>query len=79
MKVITLRLTDDEYKKISGSAADEHRPISNFITVKILKDIEESFYVDPVEIAQINADKRLLEKIKNGHRGAGKMKGKFVG
>lgn len=78
-KVITLRLSEEEYKRISAAARIEHRPISNFITTEILKEIEESYYIDPIEMAQIKSDKRLLEKLKAGHRDVKKMKGKFVG
>jgi hypothetical protein len=78
-KVITLRLQDKEYKKISSAAEIEHRPISNFITTTVLKDIEESYYVDSIEMAQINSDKRLQGKLRAGHRDARRKKGKFVG
>ena len=78
MKVITLRLSDEEYKKISDSAENEHRPISNFITAKIIRDIEESFYVDEIEMSQIKSDKKLLKKLDNAHSDSKKMRGKFV-
>ena len=78
-KVVTLRLSEEEYKKISVAANIEHRPISNFITTMLLKDIEESYYVDPIEMAQIMSDKRLLEKLNAGHRNAKEKKGKLVG
>lgn len=78
-KTITLRLSEDEYKKISFASGIEHRPISNFITARILEDIEESYYVDPIEMAQIKSDKKLLEKLEAGHRDAKKTRGKFVG
>ena len=39
-KVITLRLTEDEYNKIAAAAEIDHRPISNFITTEVLKDVE---------------------------------------
>ena len=78
-KVITLRLSEEEYEKISSAAEIEHRPISNFITAEVLKEIEESYYVDSIEMAQIKSDKRLLERLKAGHRAAKKMKGKLVG
>jgi len=78
-KVITLRLSEQEYKKIQAAAGIEHRPISNFVTNRVLKDIEESYYVDPIEMAQINSDERLLAKLKSGHKDAKKRKGKFVG
>lgn len=78
-KIITLRLSEEEYKKIATAAEIEHRPISNFITTEVLKEIEESYYVDPIEMAQIKSDKRLLEKLKAGHNDAKRMKGKLVG
>ena len=78
-KVITLRLSDEEYKEISGVARIEHRPISNFITMVVLKDIEESYFIDPIEMAQIKTDKKLLGKLKAGHSDVKKMKGRFIG
>ncbi|MBU4312126.1 MAG: hypothetical protein KJ706_05365 [Candidatus Omnitrophica bacterium] len=77
-KVITLRLSEEEYKEISAVAKLEHRPISNLITTMVLKDIEESYFVDPIEMAQIKSDKKLLEKLKAGHRDVKNMKGRFV-
>ena len=78
-KVITLRLSDEEYNKIAAYAKIEHRPISNFITARVLKEIEDSYYVDPIEMAQINSDERLLEKLNTGHKDVIRKKGKFVG
>ncbi|MBU4510654.1 hypothetical protein KJ830_06360 [bacterium] len=78
VKVVTLRLSEEEYKRISAVAKIEHRPISNFITARVIKDIEESYYVDPIEMAQIKSDKNLMEKLKIGHRDAKEMKGSFV-
>lgn len=78
-KVVTLRLSEGEYQKISAAAVVEHRPISNFITTMIMQDLEESYCVDPIEMAQIKSDKRLLEKLKAGHHDARKMKGRFIG
>jgi uncharacterized protein (DUF1778 family) len=78
-KTITLRLSEEEYKKISSASEIEHRPISNFITTRVLEDIEESYYVDPIEMAQIKSDKKLLERLRTGHRDVKKMKGRFVG
>jgi hypothetical protein len=59
-KVITLGLTEDEYQKIAAAAQIDHRPISNFITTEVLKDIGESYDIDPIEMAQIKSDKRLF-------------------
>ncbi len=78
-KIITLRLSDEEYKKISDAARIERRPISNFITACTIVEIERSYYVDPVEMAQISRDETLQEKLEAGHRDAEKVKGRFVG
>lgn len=78
-KTITLRLSEEEYKEISAAAEIEHRPISNFITTRVLEDIEKSYYVDPIEMAQIKSDKKLLERLQTGHHDAKKMQGRFVG
>ena len=77
-KVVTLRLSEEEYERISTAAKIEHRPISNFITARVIKDIEESYYVDPIEMAQIKSDKNLMGKLKIGHRDAKEMKGRLV-
>jgi len=77
-RVVTLRLTPEEYKWISAIAKIEHRPISNFITATVMKEIEESYFVDPIEMAQIKSDRSLLDRLKAGHQDAKKFKGKFV-
>ena len=78
-KVVTLRLSEKEYRTISAAAEIEHRPISNFITTMVLQEIEESYYVDPIEMAQIKSDKGLSEKLKTGHIDAQKRRGRLVG
>lgn len=78
-KVITLRLSENEYKRISSTAQMEHRPISNFITAVVLDKIEEEGYTDAIETAQIMADKRLLRKLESGHSDAQKHRGRLVG
>ncbi|MBL7085230.1 MAG: CopG family transcriptional regulator [Candidatus Omnitrophica bacterium] len=78
-KVVTLRLSDEEYEKIAATAKVERRPISNFITTATLREIEESYYADAIEMDQIKSDKKLLKKLKSGHRDAKKMKGRLVG
>ena len=78
-KVVTLRLSEEEYKQISATAHTEHRAISNYITATVLEKIAESCYTDAVETAQIHADKRLLKKLKAGHADVKKLKGRLVG
>ena len=78
-KVVTLRLSDTEYKKISSVAADEHRPISNFITTLVMHDIEESCFVDSIEMSQIKSDKKLMAKLARGHGEVQKRRGRLLG
>ncbi len=77
-KTVTLRLSDEEYQAILASAQTEHRPISNFITHAVLAKINESLFVDPVEMNEIKSDKELMKRLKSGSSQAKKMKGKFV-
>ena len=78
-KVVTLRLDENDYKKILTASWMERRPISNFITTTVLKEIEESYFVDAVETAQIKSDKNLLKKLEEGHADAKNKKGKLIG
>ena len=77
-KTITIRLSEEEYNRISLSAKTEHRPISNFITHAVLDKIEREYYVDSVEMAQINSDERLKAKLKKGHKDAASKDGQFI-
>ena len=78
-KIVTVRLSDEEYRRIAAVAKLERRPLSNLITLMVLKGIEEGEYVDGVEMEQILSDKRLMAKLQAGRHDAGKRKGKFVG
>ena len=78
-KVVTVRLSDEDYRKIASVAKRERRPISTFMTLMVVKGIEEGDYVDGVEMAQITSDKRLMARLQTGHRDAKRRKGKFVG
>ena len=78
-KVVTVRLSDEEYGKIAMAAKLERRPLSNFMTLMVIKGIEEGDYVDPVEMDQILSDTRLTAKLQAGHREAKQRKGRLVG
>ena len=78
-KVVTVRLSDEDYRKIAAVARLERRPLSNFMTLMVIKGIEEGDYVDAVEMDQILSDKSLLAKLRAGHRDAKQRKGKLVG
>ncbi len=78
-RVVTIRLSDQDYKKILTQAESERRPISNFVIYTTLKHIEECSYVDAIEMAQIKEDKKLIARLKKGHLDAKKMRGRFAG
>ena len=78
-RVVTVRLSDEDYRKIASVAKLERRPISNFMTLMVVKGIEEGDYVDAVEMDQFTSDARLMARLKVGHRDAKQRKGKFVG
>ncbi len=78
-KVVTVRLSDEEYRKIAAVAKMERRPLSNLITLMVLRGIEEGDYVDAIEMEQVLSDKRLMTKLQAGHRDAKHRKGKLVG
>lgn len=78
-KVVTVRLSPEEYRKIAASAKRDRRPISSFMTVMTIKAIEQGDYVDAVEMDQIRSDTRLMAKLRAGHRDAKQRKGRIVG
>jgi len=78
-KVVTVRLSDEEYKRIAAGAKAERRPLSNFMTIMVMKGIEEADYVDAVEMDQILADRRLMAKLRAGHQDAKARRGRTVG
>ena len=77
-KTVTIRLSDDEYKKILNSAKSEHRPMSNFITHVVITKIDDLCCADPVEMREIAQDEELQKNLKRGHRDAEEKRGKFV-
>jgi uncharacterized protein (DUF1778 family) len=79
VKVITMRVSEEDYRKIVAGAKIERRPLSNFITTIVLKGLEESDYVDAIEMAQIRSDKRLLAKLSAGHDDVKRHRGRLVG
>ena len=78
-KVVTVRLSDGEYRKIAAAAKLERRPLSNFMTLMVIRGIEEGDYVDAVEMDQVTSDQRLMAKLRAGNRDARQRKGKLVG
>lgn len=77
-RTVTLRLKDDMYEKFRKLAEDDNRSISNFIETSVLRSIENNSSIDEFEMAEIQANKTLLESIEQGLHDAKRKKGRFV-
>jgi len=77
-KTVTLRLKENVYKIFVEAAKAENRPISNLIETAALNKVREQQFVDDAEMAEILADKDLVERLKQGSKEASERKGRFV-
>ena len=77
-KVVTLRLDDEVYKVFKTIAAQENRPLSNFIETAALRYINEIEYVDEFEMAEINSNAALHDSMKSGNEDYKNHRGRFV-
>jgi predicted transcriptional regulator len=77
-KTITLRLSDENYKKYKILAERDNRPISNFIETAVKKFIEQNIYVDEFEMEEINNNIELNKSIKKGLSDMKAKRGQFV-
>ena len=77
-KTITLRLSDEEFKKFSEAAASVKRPVSNLIRYLAGQKLEEDIFADRIEMDEIHSDKKLVAELKEGSEDARQMNGKFV-
>ena len=77
-KVVTLRLSDEEYNLYAKAAKVVKRPISNLINYLAQQQLEENIFVDQIEMDEIIGNKTLLESLKQGSLDAKLNKGSFV-
>ena len=77
-KTVTLRLDDNIYKMFKNYAADDNRPLSNFIETATLKYIEDIEYVDDFEMEEIRNNKELKQSLKRAFKDIKNKKGRFV-
>lgn len=78
-KTITLRLSDEAYRKFNDAAEEERRSISNLIETLALKKLDENVLVDDFEMKEIFSNTKLLEKLEKGHSQVKMKKGRMVG
>ena len=77
-KTITLRLSEENYKKYKRLADRDNRPISNFIETAVKRFIEHNIYVDEFEMEEIKNNTELNKSIKRGLFDMKSKKGQFV-
>lgn len=78
-KTVTLRLEDPVYREFRELAAEDRRPLSNWIVATTLRHLEECQFVDEVEMAAIRADRGLVQRLRQGSRDARMRRGRLVG
>jgi predicted transcriptional regulator len=77
-KTVTIRLSDGDYKAISCVAKHERRPISNFITHRVMEAIADMNTVDDAEMKEIFSDEKVMKSIERGSKQFVQGKGRFV-
>ncbi len=78
-KTVTLRLKDEVYDKVRRLAERENRSLSNFIETALLQVVEESLLVDEFEMAEIEANRELLESLRRGLEDMKEGRGRLLG
>ena len=78
-KTLTLRVDDETYRKFAAAAQAEGRSIANLVETATLERLRERQFVDDAELAEIEANERLVVRIKQGSRDARARRGRFVG
>ncbi len=77
-KTITLRLSEESYKRIKQLAERDNRPIANFVENAVNRFIEHSIYVDEFEMDEIEENIALNKSIKRGLSDKNNRNGQFV-
>ncbi len=76
-KIVTLRLSDEEYTLYVKAAEVVKRPISNMINYLARQKLEEDIFVDQIEMDEIVGNEILVNSLKQGSDDAKLKKGKF--
>jgi hypothetical protein len=77
-KTLTLRLDDDTYTTLAEAAVAEGRSIANLIETAAIAHLREEQFADDAEMAEIEANERLVARLKRGSRDARARRGSFV-
>jgi len=78
-KTLTLRVDEETYRKLAEAAKAEGRSIANLIETAAVEHLRDQQFVDDAEMAEIEANERLVARLKRGSRDACARRGRFVG
>jgi len=77
-KVIPIRFDDDDYNLLKTMAQAEKRPLSNYISFKVITAAEEDLFVSDEEQLSIEDDEGLMQRIKKSRGDIKKGKYRIV-
>jgi predicted transcriptional regulator len=63
-KAVTIRLGENEYRRIKAAAEADNRPLSNFMETATLRFLDQAEFVDEQEMAEIRRDKELMKSLR---------------
>ncbi len=78
-KTLTIRVDEETYDTFVRRAKAENRSVANFIENAVKTHIHDHDFVDDVEMAEILANERLVERLRRGSQQAKRRKGALVG
>ena len=77
-KTVSLRLNDEEYKKLATAAVSVKRSISNLIRFLALNKLEEDSFVDDIEMEEISGNPAIRDRLQRGEKEVRRRQGSFV-
>ncbi len=78
-KTLTLRVSERTYQALSEAAEAEGRSIANLIETAAVEHLRQQQFVDDAELAEIEANEKLVARLKRGSADARKRRGRLVG
>lgn len=75
---MTLSLHDKIFGSLKKIASRENRSTPNLIETILIRYLNEEFYVDELEMAEINQDQQLKKTIQKSLKDYKNKRGKFV-
>ncbi len=78
-RTLTIRVDEETYDAFVRRAKAENRSVASFIGDAVKSHIHEHDFVDDVEMAEILANERLVERLKRGSQQARRRKGTLIG